>query len=42
MTEQLTEVKGTDAGFTGDDQIRVVLHRIIERGGSTDIQDLNR
>lgn len=36
----LRQATGSDAGFSGDEQIRIALQRIIERGGETQMADL--
>ena len=38
--EAFRQVTGFDAGFSGDEQIRIALQRIVERGGETQIVDL--
>lgn len=37
---KLTPVKGTDAGLSGDEQIRIVLRYIINQGGRAEMADL--
>lgn len=40
MATQLKKMTGYEAGLSGDDQIRLALQRIIERGGAASIQDI--
>ena len=37
---EVREVTGAEAGFSGDEQIRIVLYRIIELGGEAQMADL--
>lgn len=40
VTQHLRQATGFEAGFSGDEQIRVALRRIIERGGEAQMADL--
>jgi hypothetical protein len=40
MSQQLRQGTGFEAGLSGDEQIRVALRRIIERGGEAQMADL--
>ena len=36
----LQPIKGTEAGLTGDDQVRIALGAIAERGGVAQMSDI--
>ena len=36
----LQPIKGTDAGLTGDEQVRIALRAIAERGGVAQMSDI--
>jgi len=38
--KHLREVTGSEAGLSGDEQIRIALRRIIKRGGEAQMADL--
>lgn len=40
VTQQLRQATGFEAGISGDEQIRIVLRRIIARGGEAQMADL--
>lgn len=41
MVDEVRRVTGFDAGLSGDEQIRIALKRIIERGGEAQMPDIN-
>ncbi len=40
MTDQLTEKTGAQAGLSGDEQIRIAIHEIVEKGGVAEMAQI--